>query len=331
MRSTLKDIARLTGLSVSGVSRALKDHPDISQETKEKVREVAEALNYHPNPNAQFLRSQRSKIIASILPEVNTFFFPEILQGISKVVEKHGYSLMFLQSDNSLRKEKELIDYCMQMFVDGVLISVSSETDDVSHILKLKETGAAVLLIDRVLENQHIPFLTIDDRETTFQAVDYLIQKGHRHILGIFDDARLSMTQLRSEGFRLAHKKHGIAFDPGQILMSVQDSELEQQITALMDKHPAATAVFTMSDKLMVKTCHVINSLGFKIPDEMAVISISDGKAPYYNFPGITHMRHSGEEVGSTAASLLFEMIAGKKPVAELNKISTTLVELGSV
>ena len=86
-RSTLKDIAKLTGLSVSGVSRALKDHPDIAPETKDKVREVANALNYHPNPSAQFLHSKNSKIIAAILPEVNTFFFPEILQGISKVVE----------------------------------------------------------------------------------------------------------------------------------------------------------------------------------------------------------------------------------------------------
>ena len=87
MRSTLKDIAKLTGLSISGISRALKDHPDISHETREKVKEVAKALNYHPNPNARFLRSQRSMIIAAILPEMNSFFFPEILHGINKVVE----------------------------------------------------------------------------------------------------------------------------------------------------------------------------------------------------------------------------------------------------
>ncbi|MBI5913905.1 MAG: LacI family DNA-binding transcriptional regulator [Bacteroidetes bacterium] len=330
-RSTLKDIAKLTGLSVSGVSRALKDHPDISPETKDKVKEVAAALNYHPNPSAQFLRTKSSKIIAVILPEVNTFFFPEILQGISKVVEQHGYSLIFLQSDNSIRKEKELIDYCLQMFVDGVLISLSGETTNLEHILKLKETETSVVLIDRILENKEVPYLTINDAETSFRAVDYLIKKGHSNILGIFDDDRLSMTRLRADGFRLAHARNGIDLNPNQILTITDDHELEAQITNFLDEHPSATAVFTMSDKLMVKTYHVINSLGFKIPDDMALVSISDGKAPYYLYPGITHMRHSGEEVGTTATNLLFELLSGKKPDQDIYEIATVLVELGSV
>lgn len=331
MRSTLKDIAKLTGLSVSGVSRALKDHPDISSETKDKVKEVAKILNYHPNPNARFLRSQRSKVIAAILPEVNTFFFPEVLQGISKVVGKHGYSLIFLQSDDSIEKEKELIEYCLEMFVDGVLISVTSETTNVDHILKLRETGTSVLLIDRVLENDQIPYLTIDDAETTRSAVEYLIMKGHRKILGIFDDPRLSMSRLRAEGFRMAHQLNSLPFEENQILMNGNEAELDSKIAQLLTTHPDASAIFTMSDKLLVRTSYLIKSLGIKIPDEMAVVSISDGKAPHYLYPGITHMRHSGEEVGCKAAKLLFEMMEGKKITIGFHKIQTALVELDSV
>ena len=115
-RTTLKDIAKATGLSVSGVSRALKNHPDIGERTKQKVKEVAEALNYSPNLSARSLRTRSSKIIALILPELTDFFFPKLLKGISDTVESKGYSLVFLQSNNSLEKEKELIRLLNQMF-----------------------------------------------------------------------------------------------------------------------------------------------------------------------------------------------------------------------
>ncbi len=330
-RSTLKDIAKLTGLSVSGVSRALKNHPDIASETKEKVKEVASALNYHPNPNAQFLQSKSSKIIAAILPEVNTFFFPEVLQGISKVVEQNGYFLIFLQSDNKLQKEKDLINYCIQMFVDGVLISVSAETTSVEHLMKLKEVDASIVLIDRIIKNPLIPYLTIDDSKASEKAVEYLCSKGHTFIVGIFDDERLAMTKLRVDGFLKGLENHNLMAVPNRVLTVSNDTDIEVQIVKLLDACPEVTAVFTMSDKLMVKAYHAIHSLGFKIPEDIALISISDGKAPHYLYPGITHIRHSGEEVGSTAATLLFRMLSGEKEVNGFHEIGTTLIELGSV
>lgn len=330
-RSTLKDIAKLTGLSVSGVSRALKDHPDIGPETKKKVMEVAAALNYHPNPSAQFLHSKSSKIIAAILPEVNTFFFPELLQGISAVVEQHGYFLIFLQSDNQLRKEKDLIDYCIQMFVDGVLISISAETTSIDHLLKLREMDASVVLIDRVLNNEVIPFMTIDDFEASKKAVEFLISKGHKNVVGIFDDERLTMTQLRMRGFQSGLLAAGLEPDPSRILSIGDDMDSDMKIEKFLDENPDATAVFTMSDKLMVKTYHAINTLGFKIPSNIALISISDGKAPHYLYPGITHIRHSGEKVGRSAATLLFNMLSGDRDINGFYKIETDLVELNSV
>ncbi|MCB0518780.1 MAG: LacI family DNA-binding transcriptional regulator [Lewinellaceae bacterium] len=330
-RATLKDIASLTGLSISGVSKALNEHPDIGQKTREKVKEVARSLNYYPNPSAQLLRMRSSKIIAVILPEVNTFFFPEVLQGISKVVEQNGYSLLFLQSDNSLLKERGLAEYCLQMFVDGVLISLTSETSDVKHLEILQKNGPIVCMIDRGLQNDQIPLLTIDDHETAFQAVDYLVKKGHTKILGIFDDSRLAMTKLRAEGFQAAHVANQIDLDEGQMVMLDKDTEIEHRITELLDQYPGATAIFTMSDKLMIKACHVLACLGLKIPEDMALIAISDGKAPHYHFPAITHMKHSGEEVGQTAARLLIEKLEGKKAKIEFVKIQAPLIELGSV
>lgn len=295
------------------------------------MKEVAKALNFHPNPSAQFLRSNATRIIAAILPEINTFFFPELLEGISKVAEAHGYSLIFLQSGNSLKKEMELVEFCLQTFARGVLISLSAETCDVTHLMKLREAEIPVLLIDRVLENAYFPYVTIDEKQVAFDAASYLIRKGHSRLLGVFDDPRLRMSQARAEGFRLALAANNLPFEPSAIVMCNDPNFLEDRITALLDANPEATALFTMSDILMVKTYHVINSLGLKIPDDLALIAISDGKAPSYLFPGITHIRHSGEEVGIISTGYLFDIIEGKQELSGFYPIKTALVELGSV
>lgn len=329
-RATLKDIAKLTGLSVSGVSRALKDHPDISEETKAKVREVAEALNYSPNLNAQFLRTQSTRIIAVILPKADTFFFPELLRGISEIVSDKNYSLMYLQTDNSLEREKKLIDFCLKIYAEGVLISLTHQTTDLHHLDKLKEAEIPVLMIDKGLPNDWIPLLNINDQQATFQAVDYLLQKGYTNIVGIFDHPNLLMSQRRAEGFREAHRRHGKEVHPTQILMVGNDVQLPQRITAFLKKNPDARAVFTMSDKIMVQAYNVINNMRYRIPEEMALISISDGKAPYYLYPNISYIKHSGYEVGKTGAQLLFRMIKGESLGNQFFEIQTELIELSS-
>ena len=330
-RTTIKDIARLTGLSISAVSRALKDHPDISEKTKIKVKEVAKALNYIPNPSAQSLRTQSSKIIAVILPKANTFFFPELLQGISSVVSANGYSLLFLQSNNSFKKEEELINYCLHRFTEGVLISLSVETENIGHLDKLKRAGIPVVLLDKVLQNDLYPCVTIDDEAVTFQAIELLIQKGHRHILGLFDDARLRMSQLRAFGFRNAHQRYEVPFDDAQALMIKNEAEIEDLFEQLLDQFPQTTAVFAMSDKLMVQAYQVLHRHGLHIPEDVALISISDGKAPYYLHPKITHLRHSGELVGKMATNLLFEHINKVPEAAMEGKVDVELINLNSV
>jgi len=329
-RATLKDIAKLTGLSISGVSRALKDHPDISPATKQKVKEVAQALKYSPNLSARSLRTQSSKIIALILPELTDFFFPKLLKGISEIVEARGYSLVFLQSNNTLKKEQELVELCINMFAEGVLISLSVETGHLEHLRKLKEAGIPTILIDRVIKNEDFPSITIDDRETSFKAIEYLIQQGHKNILGIFGDQRLKMTQLRIEGFQLGHAHHRRKLTDGQILMVPDEDDLEQTITDYIKQHPKATAIFTMSDSILVNTYHAIKQLGFHIPKDISLVSISDGIAPNYLYPKITHLHHSGHEVGSKASNLLFNIIDGMSPAFNFYKIDAELIQLGS-
>ncbi len=329
-RATLKDIAKLTGLSISAVSRALKDHPDIGTKTKEKVKEVALALKYTPNLNARSLRTQSSKIIAVILPELTDFFFPKLLKGISEIVEGRGHSLIFLQSNNKFEREKELVEFCLTIFAEGVLISLSVESDHLNHLQKLKEAGIPTILIDRVIKNEDFPSITIDDRETSFRAAEYLIELGHTNILGIFGDKRLKMSQQRAEGFRLAHSHYRKELKEEQILMVPDEKIIDQYIMEFIKKNSGATAIFTMSDVILVNTYHVINQLGFSIPDQISLVAISDGTAPNYLYPKITHLQHSGHEVGTKATNLLFNIIDGMSPAFNFYKIEAELIKLGS-
>ncbi len=329
-RATLKDIAKLTGLSISGVSRALKDHPDISEQTKQKVREVALALKYSPNLNARSLRTLSSKVIAVILPELSDFFFPKLLKGISEIVEQRGYSLIFLQSNNNFTKEEELINFCLDLFAEGVLISLSVETAHLKHLQKLKEAGIPTILIDRVIKNEDFPSITIDDSETSFNAAEYLFQQGHSDILGIFGDRRLKMTQLRIKGFRLAHSHYQKALKNEKVLTIDNQKDIGTTIIEHLKKHPNTSAIFTMSDTILVHTYHAIKQLGYSIPKDFSLISISDGMAPNYLYPRITHLHHSGHEVGSKAANLLFNIIDGMSPAFNFYKIDAELVKLGS-
>lgn len=329
-RATLKDISRLTGFSISAVSRALKDHPDISTPTKKKVKEVARALNYLPNLSARTLRTNSSKIIALILPELTDFFFPKLLKGITEIVESRGYTLVFLQSNNSLDREKELVDFCINVAAEGVLISLSVESETLDHCLSLKQAGIPLIQIDRVIRSDDFPSITIDDRETAFNATEYLIQQGHKKILGIFGDQRLIMTQLRAEGFQLAHAHHRHALQDQQVLKIPSEADISASISAFIAGNSDATAIFTMSDTLLVNTYHSIQQLGFRIPEDIALISISDGVAPNYLYPKITHMHHSGHEVGIRATRLLFNIIDGMTPAFNFYEVEAALVKANS-
>lgn len=329
-RATLKDISRLTGFSISAVSRALKDHPDISTATKKKVKEVARALNYLPNLSARTLRTNASKIIALILPELTDFFFPKLLKGITEIVEARGYTLVFLQSNNSLEREKELVDFCINVAAEGVLISLSVESDTLDHCMSLKQADIPLIQIDRVIRDDSFPSITIDDRETAFNATEYLIEQGHKKILGIFGDQRLIMTRLRAEGFRLAHAHHRHLLHDHQVLQIPSEADISASITAFIAGNLDATAIFTMSDALLVNTYHSIQQLGFSIPDDISLISISDGVAPNYLYPKITHMHHSGHEVGIRATRLLFNIIDGMTPAFNFYEVEAALVKANS-
>jgi len=330
-RVTLKDIAKTVGLSMATVSRALAGHPDISGETKERVREVAQTLSYIPNYRARYLRAKHSRLIALIVPDMNMFFFPSMIAGINRVVQQNDYSLIVFQSDNSIVQERRLAEYCTHLSTDGVLVVLSSETADLQHLDVLNDCGIPVALLDRTIETRKYTTITIDDEAAGYEAASYLLDRGHTCCVGVFGDQRQRISTGRLKGFRRAHADRNIPLAETQIVRVTMIDELDEQLTRAFTAHPKLSAMFTMTDELLVYSHHFLARRGTRIPEDVSLLAISDGLAPSFLHPNVTHLRHSGVEVGERTAHILIGMIEHNSDAMMDVRIRTTLVELGSV
>ena len=330
-RVTLKDIAAKVGLCTATVSRALADHPDISGETKARVRSAAQTLSYIPNYRARYLRAKHSRLMALIVPEINAFFVPSMITGINRVVQKNDYSLIVFQSDNSIVQERRLVEYCTQLSADGVLMVLSSETADLQHLDVLQDCGIPVVLLDKTIDTVKHTTITIDDEEAGREAASYLLARGHTRCIGIFSDPRQRISALRLAGFRRAHRDQGVPLADTQILEVTMIDELEGQLDRAFAAHPDLSAIFTMTDELLVHTHHLLSRRGTRIPEDVSLMAISDGQAPSFLHPNVTHLRHSGSEVGERTAHILIGMIEHSSDAMMDVRIRTALVEGGSV
>jgi LacI family transcriptional regulator len=330
-RVTLKDIARQLGLSLPTISRALADHPDISEDTKARVREAAQAMHYIPNFRARYLRAKNSRLLALILPEMNMFFFPSLITGISKVAQDNDYSLIVFQSDNSVVQERRLVEYCTHLSVDGVLLALSAETSDLTHLDILHDCGIPVVLLDNTIETTKYSTVTIDDQDVGRDAAAYLLDRGHSRILGVFGDQRQRISAMRLRGFKQAHAERGLKLADTQIVRMTTGEPLEHSLHRALDAHGDTTAVFTMTDELLMRSNYVLMQRGRRIPDDVSLLAISDGLAPALLYPNVTHFRHSGMEVGERTAHILIGLIAHRSDAMMDVRIRTTLVENGTV
>lgn len=330
-RVTLKDIARQLDLSLPTVSRALADHPDISEATKARVRESAQAMHYIPNFRARYLRAKNSRLLALILPEMNMFFFPSLITGLSKVAQDNDYSLIVFQSDNSIVQERRLLEYCTHLSVDGVLLALSAETTDLAHLDILHDCEIPVVLLDNTIDTTKYSTVTIDDQDVGRDAAAYLLDRGHRRIIGVFGDQRQRISAMRLRGFKQAHGEKGIKLAESQIVRMSAAEPLEQTLDRALDAHPDATAVFAMTDELLMRSHYTLMRRDRRVPDDVSLLAISDGLAPAFLHPNVTHFRHSGMEVGERTAHILIGLIAHRSEAMLDVRIRTTLVENGSV
>ena len=308
-RATIKDIAVLAGVNISTVSRALKDHPDIGLNLRTKIKQLAHELHYHPNMFAIQLRKQKSNTIGLIIPEANMFFVPSVIKGISNIVQAHGYRLLVMQSGENFEQELENVKICQEYGVEGLLMSLTNETENLDHLLELKDSGIPVVLIDKVLSNSDFDEVIIDDVDATQRCVNYLIDSGCKKILGLFGNFNMMITRKRLEGFtnliETKQKQYNLIAEHKFVQNTFSAWACLEQIFPEFQPD----GIFAMSDEIIAGVIPALKKLKVRIPEDCSVIGISDGYLPKILDPSLTFLYHDGFALGRMAAKHLIEKL----------------------
>ena len=324
---TIKDIAKALNISASTVSRALKDHPDISKETKDAVNNLAAKLRYKPNAVALSLKNSRTNTIGVIIPEVVHFFFSSVISGIEDVAYDAGYNVMVCQSNERYAREIINAQALDSNRVEGALVSVSKETHDFAHLLYLEENGIPLVFFDRAPEELDVDKVIIDDCKAAYNATTHLIETGCKRIAHLAAPQTLGIGIQRLAGYKKALEDHGIPYREEWVI--VADSfELAGDATRnLMHLSTPPDAIFAVNDMTAVGAMKTLQRMSIAVPNKVAIIGFSAGFFSDITTPTLSSVDQHGYEMGVEAAKLLLERI--EKPVEGKHKthyIDTHLV-----
>jgi len=316
---TLKDIARILELSPSTVSRALKDHPDINEETKRLVKTFAEKVNYRPNALALSLRRQKTNTIGLIIPEIVHHFFSSVISGIEDLAYGEGYNVMICQSNENYQREvidtQALIDHR----VDGILVSISKTTKDFSHLKMAHENGIPMVFFDRICEDILTDRVITDDFKGAHIATSHLIDRGCRNILHLAAPQHLIIGSQRKEGYIKALQDSNIPVDEDLIVKC----DTREYVASLrehllkLSQEKKITGIFAVNDSTAIAAMQMLQSAGYKIPDDIKVIGFGDGPNAEIAYPPLTTVEQKGYETGREAMRLLLQRL--ENPGIEIN------------
>ena len=308
--TTIKILAKELNLSVATVSKALRDSYEISNETKQKVLALAKKLNYVPNPYASSLRKRTSKTIAVVLPEVADSFFSLAINGIESVAQAKGYHVLIYLTHESFAREEAILNEFKSGRVDGILISVSAETIDSTHIKEVIASGKPVVFFDRICEDVETASIITDDLESSYNATTQLIQKGCNRIVYLYTSLNLSINNKRLEGYKKALAEHGKETDPADIVLCDGNTAGNCTIikNLLMEKN-RPDGIIACVEKLTTPIYLVCKELGLSIPGNIKVISFTNLQAALILSPTLTTVTQPAFEMGKMAATVLFKAL----------------------
>lgn len=330
---TIKDIARELGISPSTVSRALKNHPDISAETKKAVHELAEKLNYQPNIVALSLRHRKTNTIGVVIPEIVHYFFSTVISGIESVAYEAGYNVILTQSNESAQREATDLKALFNSRVDGMLISISRETNHYEHIESILAKDVPVVFFDRSYDNPNTSKVLVDDYEGAYEAVKHLIEQGCRRVAHLEMAPGLAIAEDRKRGYVDALKDHNLPVDEKLTIICPSGSLEDGQRAAeqLLSLKALPDSIFANNDLLAFGAMQVIKKKGLKIPDDIAIVGYSNWFFSALMDPPLSSVHQPGFEMGMEAARLLISQIemkekGGRDIVPEKKVLKTHLV-----
>lgn len=330
-QTTIKDIARELNVSSSTVSRALKDYPGISDETKRKVKELADKMDYRPNAIALSLRKSRSFTIGVIIPEVVHFFFSTVISGIEEVAFSRGYNVILTQTNEKLVREKSSIATMLSNQIDGVLVSYSKETTDFDHFSNLLEKGFPIVFFDRVPAIDNAITVTVDDYSGAYEATRHLLLQGYRNIVHLSGPANLNISHERSKGYSDALSNHGITPDPSFVVECTRgtDDEAQKITKEILETFPKRPdAFFANNDMAAVGAMMACKAAGLRVPEDVGIVGFSNWQFCSMIDPSLSSVSQPGFNIGAKATEILLNLIEKKIQLGEFSNSVVLETEL---
>lgn len=324
---TLKQIAEKLGISITTVSKALKDYPDVSPKTKKAVLDLAEELNFTPNSYAVYLRTNESKTIGLIIPEVVHHFFSGVINGIIDEAEKNGYLVIILQSGESIALEKKQVDLLINKRVDGIIISLSNESNNDAHLKEIIRRDIPLVQFDKISKLIPSSKIIIDDQKAAFNAVEHLIKKGCKKIAHIRGPLNPQNSIDRFLGYKKALEKNNIPFDP-KLVYACQNVTFDEGRTfaeQIIKEHPDVDGMFVITDLVAVGVLSYFNENNVSVPNQIKVIGFSNWFMSQVITPKLSTVDQPSYEMGVQAFRVLFDELQMRK---EGKVVSPRIVEL---
>jgi LacI family transcriptional regulator len=318
---TIKDIAKALGLSTSTVSRALRGSYEISPETKKLVLEYAEKINYRPNPIALSLKERRSRSIGVVVTEIANNFFSQAINGIESIAYNRGYHVTISQTHESFERELVTIQHMASRSVDGLLVSLSNETTDLTHLKQLHDKGLPIVFFDRITDEIKTHKVTANNFNGAYDSTMHLAKQGCKRIAHVTNSPNLSITKERLEGYKKALEQSNLPFDEKLVQYCYHGgmlyTEIEEAIGRLLKAKQRPDAILTASDRITISCFTALRKAGINIPGDMALIGFSNTNMADLINPPLSAVRQPAFEMGQVATELLIQIIESKRPITE--------------
>jgi LacI family transcriptional regulator len=319
---TIYDLARKLNISPATVSRGLKDHPAISKKTKKRIFDLAKEMGYRSNNFARNLRKQTTNTIGVIVPRLNSYFMSTVIAGMEKVANDEGYNLIISQSSESGQKEIASARTMFNNRVDGLLVSLAYDTEDVGHFDVFMKKNIPLIFFDRVIDNRNCVNVLIDNRKAAYDATKHLIDQGCKRIVHITATPKRNVYVDRLQGYKQALADHNIKFRDEYVIISNLSQEAGTVAAeTIKQMKPLPDAVFVANDNCAVGCVMALKQSGIKIPQEIAVVGFNNDPVSTVVEPNLTTINYPGYEMGEIAARNLINHLNGISSITSTNTI----------
>jgi LacI family transcriptional regulator len=324
---SLKDLAKEIGVSISTVSRALNNHPDISPDVTQRIQKLAAEMNYSPNPLAMGLLKQATKMIGVIVPDLVTHFYSSVISGIEEIAEQKGYYILIASSNESIKKEITSVENLLKTRVEGLIVCLSHETKTYNHFDRLISNQIPLVFFDRVCRTDEVPSVIVNNVDAAKKITKHFYEKGFNRIAYIAGPNHLNISQERTQGYLAGLKACGLEFRSEFLeKCNMSAADATKSTARLLDLPERPNAIFGINDLVVFAAMKEIKRRGLRIPEDVALVGFTDEFHSTVVDPPLTSITHPTFEMGKEAANLFFIQIENQEPKPKQVVLKTKLV-----